>query len=699
MVFRFFFLLFSFVFFSEVKCENYLIKELNILKQVNDTQKNPPFTYNHQLQTGYFSTPSARMCPEGTLGFGYSSFSPYQTYNVISQPFKRLQLSGSYRIFINKKDRILSSYGFGDFSDKGVNAKFCLLLPEEFNYKLPGISIGVDDFLGTKAFHSKYAIFTYLFPSLNMELSGGVSTGYLKGLFGGVIWNCDFKNAALTPLKLAIEYDPIDYKKDPHEQGRSFNSRLNMGVKYTLWEDLNLSYAYLKGKSNAFSFSYTHNLGSTKGFLLKLDDVLLYKTPVNTQATGHLRSEQRVSYDFLHSLDNQGFVLEKMETFQEEGKKVLRLIVSNKRYWKQRETKLRLQSLIANLTPSNIDKVYVVIEGFGLSCHNYVFKTEFFKKNNLGLYERNLLSPMEDLKKTSSLKKQLLYKKDKKILNLYLKPFLRTYFGSSRGKVKYACGLQGGFKGYLFNTVYYYSNFSYNVFSDLKTVNDVDRLNPSQIINVRSDAPKYYAVHHLRLNEAYLQKSWNFSKGYFSRIAIGHFEPAYGGIASELMYYPTQSPWAVGIEATMLKKRSYNGSGFVDKIRKLSGFKTGYEKYRAYQYFLDIYYDFKDFNLDFKVSAGQFLAKDKGIKTLICRYFPSGLRLSTWFTYTTKRDYVNGKRYHDYGISLSMPLDIFSSSSMRTRWHYGLSAWLRDVGARSQTGKTLYQIVDDERKY
>jgi hypothetical protein len=46
----------------------------------------------------------------------------------------------------------------------------------------------------------------------------------------------------------------------------------------------------------------------------------------------------------------------------------------------------------------------------------------------------------------------------------------------------------------------------------------------------------------------------------------------------------------------------------------------------------------------------------------------------------------------------SIPFDIFYTYSERTRWNYGMSAWLRDVGVQSMSGLHLYELINDQRQ-
>jgi hypothetical protein len=103
-------------------------------------------------------------------------------------------------------------------------------------------------------------------------------------------------------------------------------------------------------------------------------------------------------------------------------------------------------------------------------------------------------------------------------------------------------------------------------------------------------------------------------------------------------------------------------------------------------------------NMDFEVSLGKFLANDWGGRTQVSRYFPSGLRLSFWYTVTNAHDMINGKTYFDTGVGFSMPLDVFFTYSARSRWGYGMSAWLRDCGFRCTTGQSLYRTIQDMRE-
>lgn len=664
-----------------------------------------PVTFNNFLQGGYINMPSARMGADGEIGVGFAYVHPYHVYNLRCQLMERLEISLNYRVFRGIKDPVLGSHGFGDFSDKGVNVKLALFSPEDSQYKLPGVSVGFDDIMGTRAFKAHYIVLTQVILAWNMELSFGYGLHRIHGFYGGLLWT-PFRMSQikfLQDLSFTCEYDATPYKDETierHPKGRTKKTPFNVGLKYRLW-DIDFSLSYVRGHALAFSASTFYNFGSTKGILPKIEDPLPYKFPVNTQEIGTLRSEDVMVQDFLYALRKQGFNLLKAWLSYECEQKVLRLHLINQVYRSEFDIRDRLNNILAALTPSDIDKVIIVLEGMECPVQEYHYNTSLltdYREKRIGLYELNILTPVREVTDPSPYLSKLLFKQDKELWNLEIYPKTHFLFGSAKGKFKYAVGLSLSINGFLFDDIYYSLTFGYLPLSNLYHINDMDRLNPSQIINVRTDLINYYKQKSITVDEAYIQKVDNLGQGLYSSYSIGLFEMEYGGVATELLYYPVQKPWAIGVEGAILKKRTPEGIGFTDKIRKLHHFKPTYQKFLGTQYFLNLYYDWSCTSLEFRISAGKFLANDYGARFEITRYFPSGLRLSFWNTFTNGRDTINGKHYHDIGFYLSIPLDIFYTRTSRARWGYGMSAWLRDVGFKAFTGRTLYYLVDEQRE-
>ncbi|MBS0626856.1 MAG: YjbH domain-containing protein, partial [Verrucomicrobia bacterium] len=483
----------------------------------------------------------------------------------------------------------------------------------------PLISVGAQDFIGTKRFNAQYVVATQTFANNCLELSLGWGHGRIKGFFGGLTWApFHHKKTFFKDLALQAEYDANDYKKYPHEHpnGRKVKSPINAGISLTAFDYFGLSVSALRGEKVAVAGSFRYPLGSTKGFFPKVDDPKNYKAPVDTEPLGPIRPEEDFTHELAYAFSDQGLELYRAHLEIKSGKKELWLTVVNNRYRDHFNVKERIQNILAALTPSNIDSVTVVIEATALPCQSYHFNVEDlyrYRQGLLGPFELQTLSPMKEaLPLPNDYESILLFKRSKPIWTFTLRPRFISFFGNTNGKFKCNLSATASPEGYLFSDYYYKTLLSYSVYSNTKGMSGVDRLNPSHMFVVRSDSMKYYQTNTVHLEQAFVQRSLNLRKGFFFRLAGGYFETAYAGAATEFLYYPVNSPFAIGIECATVWKRKYDGLGFFHKVKKFDGTKTEYFPFIGVQCFLDLYYDYKPLCIDCKITAGRFLAKDLG---------------------------------------------------------------------------------------
>jgi len=687
--------------------ESNLFKDLALVEKINqEIHDELPFFYNYSMVGGYFTMPSARMPKTGMFAFGGGYAPPYQIYGANFQVYDHVELAANYRIFSGITEANFGKEGFGDDAERIANAKIALLLPEDGYPSLPSIAVGVEDFIGTKRFNSKYVVVTKEWLRANFETTLGWSKGRIKGFFGGAAWT-PFRQSAnpfLKTVSLKAEYDATNYKKHFHEhpKGRKVKSRINAGLSCTAWDTLQLSVSSLRGEKVAASASLRYPLGTSKGLFPKVDDAVPYCSPVDTQPLGSFRPEGEFAHELAYAFSDQGLDLYTVFLkYNSEKQKILWMKIINNRYRDEEVVRERIEHVLGALVPSDVVLVDVVVEADGVLSHGYRFRNEDLERYRLGIiggFELETLSPMrEAISPPSSYESILLFERKKDIWTFTIRPRLLTFFGSAKGKFKYNLGMVASPEGYLFDNVYYRFALSYQIKSSIAKLGPTDRINPSQLPQVRTDTIKYFQTNSVSIEQGYIQRSWNLGKGFFYRLGLGYFEPAYGGVATEVLYYPVNSDWAVGIEGATVLKRRYHGIAFTHKIRRLKGTILHHEHFIGVQYFLDFYYDFKPLELDLKVTIGQFLAKDKGIRTEVGRNFSNGVRFSLWYTWTSAHDIVNGKRYQDKGFSFLIPLDFFLKQSSLNYIGYAMSAWLRDVGAIAETGRKLYFSLWEER--
>jgi hypothetical protein len=458
--------------------------------------------------------------------------------------------------------------------------------------------------------------------------------------------------------------------------------------------------AYIRGEEVAASATLWYNVGCFDGCLPKVDDPLRYRAPINVHPRSHVRPESVMIQDLVFAFDEQGFDIMHALVDEDCTGSHLYLYIENCSYRFEDCVRLRLYSLLAHLVPSDFDRVTVILQTGGLPVQAYQFRNECLKRFRLKQIpecELALLSPITEVCHPSSCAREIFYRaRDRFCWSLY--PRWRTFFGSANGKLKYSIGIGSSVSGTLLDSLDYYCRVGYDVASSLGEVGDRDRLNPSQIINVRSDAVNYFKGDDPYVEALYLEKTLPLARGLYGRTAGGYFESMYGGAAAELLYYPVCSDWAIGVEGAYLGKRQYTGLAFMDKIRKLDGFTPTYQDFTPWQAFANLYYDCKMMDMDLRLSAGHYLAGDLGFTVEVGRYFHNGLRFAAWYTYTDGGDKLNGSTYHDKGLSVTLPLDFFFCCSKRNYWTYGMSAWLRDVGQRAFTGRPLYARINAERR-
>jgi len=679
-----------------------LFRDLALIDEINRRHADTlPFFYNFSMMGGYYNMPSGRMPKEGDVGIGAARAHPYNVYGVNFQFLDRVELAANYRVFTGITEGNFGHLGFGDDAERIANLKIAWNLPTDGFEGFPTFVFGADDFIGTKRFNSQYGLITKQWLDWNLETTVGWGKHRIKGFFGGVAWT-PLRRTSIPILKnisILAEYDATDYKNHVHEhpEGRDVKSRINVGANYILGDTLQLSVASLRGAHLGFSGSLRYPLGSSSGLITKSGDPLLYRSPIDTEPLGVTRPKFDFAYDLAYRLGEQGLNVFRIYQTADRG---LWIKIINNAYREEKDVRERVERVLAALTPSDIDKVIVTIEADGVICQSYRFRTEDlyrFRERKIGAFEMAALSPMVDpIGKPEG--SERLFKRNKDIWTFTFRPRLLTFFGSSTGKFKYNVGLIATPEGYIWDEIYYEAQLSYSIKSTMWSVKDTDRLNPSQIPNVRTDTIRYFQTNSVSLEMAYLQKSISLTRGLYGRVAAGYFEPAYGGASFELLYFPVQSNWAIGIEEATVWKRKYHGLGFTTKVRKLNGTDPTFIHFVGEQFFLDLYYIWRPLDLDFKVIIGQFLAKDRGARFEISRWFKSGLNVSVWLTLTNGHDHVNGHIYHDKGFAFMLPLDFFLRKSSRTYVGYAMSAWLRDVGAIADNGRSLYPTLRLERR-
>ena len=214
-------------------------------------------------QTGLINMPDARIAPDGTLRFGYGFAEPYPTLWSSITMLPRLELSARYtRIMGVPAFPNDPAADFGDYKDKSFDGKFVLFREGSW---VPQLSIGAQDFMGTRIFDAYYAVASKRLGDFDFTL--GFGDRRIDGVFGGV----RYRPKALQGLALVAEYDANDYSRDLGAQqsgAAGIKKGPGVGLEYT-WGWLTGQIAYTR--ENPAAMVYMAIPLSQKDFIPKLD--------------------------------------------------------------------------------------------------------------------------------------------------------------------------------------------------------------------------------------------------------------------------------------------------------------------------------------------------------------------------------------------------------------------------------------------
>ncbi|HPP07385.1 MAG TPA: YjbH domain-containing protein, partial [Syntrophorhabdaceae bacterium] len=209
-------------------------------------------------------------------------------------------------------------------------------------------------------------------------------------------------------------------------------------------------------------------------------------------------------------------------------------------------------------------------------------------------------------------------------------------------------------------------------------------------IPVRSDLWKYLekkiSLSRLMLNQIFKTDYENYS-----RLAGGLLEIQYAGLDGEIARPFLDGRVYLGLSGSIVKKRD------IDNPLKLSPDYT--ESYKTV--FLNTRLNIPEAELSFDLKTGRFLAGDKGARLTITKFIKSGISISAWYSWTNTRSVFKDQYnvgYHDKGVSITIPLRLFTGHDSKTLYNYSISPWTRDVAQDINHYNSLFDFFGRNSK-
>jgi len=652
--------------------------------------------------TGLLQTPTARMAKEGSLSINYNDIDQYRFWSVSLQLFPWMESTVRYT---DVRTRLYSPFeGFsGDqtLKDKGIDVKFRLL---QESFYMPDVSVGFTDIGGTGFFASEFINFSKGYGPLDFHL--GIGSGYLgaggnitnplceikdsfcerpsgiSGLGGKVEFDDFFKGSTSlfggveyqTPVEgliLKLEYDGNDYASD--RAGRlEQDSKWNLGAvyKYDNW-DFNINYQ--RGNTFGFGVSYTFDLHTIKQ--VKYD-----RAPRPIVNSTPAQSIEKLNRQRLYSdLVNEGsFLLN--ATHQDDDEMTFYGIQLG--YRNHDEATQRVARILASELPESIT-TYKIVDTV---AHTPIVTTEIdveeFKT------AAKYLALETDIKtsyqRVDTSEKTLKNYKPNKLSGFIfgVEAFWIQTFGNPEAFYLY----QGGAYvngGYAFD-----ANFSVRGGVKVTLFENFDKFNflvdaqESALPRVRTRVREYVTRRKVSLENAYLHWFDRIAPNVYAQAYGGLLETMFGGVGAEILYRPVNSSLSFGIDLNYVQQRDFNSETAFFDYKVLTGHATMYWQ--------------PDFLPDMllTVSAGQFLAKDKGVNVDFAKRFDSGIIVGAYAAFTNVSAQEYGEGSFTKGFYISIPFDLFSFSPAKGR---GTIPWVpigRDGGQMLQRPIKLRSLTE-----
>ncbi len=608
-------------------------------------------------RVGLIENPSAYVNKDGHLSIGISHVNPYTRAFVNVGFLPRLEIGGT----ITQVETIRLTEGvwknYGKYKDKAFFMKFQLLKESDY---FPAISVGYDDFHGTKLFESKYIVATkYTESPIPQIITLGYSTGKLDGVFGGT------EILVHPKMSLLVEYAPLKTEKmlGFKEEKLKNSKKINYGVSFRPYSWLQANIFRERNKEFGFSINFTAPLGEglphiPKHFILTEEDVNEIKAGGDSQIRFFEKSMRKLDLDhekvyiengtLIIEYNNNGFLYESV---------ALRKI---------------LDILRVTYFPG-VSKVKIVIKDKNIPVTVYEFEgflvNEYLKKNidlkyllQKSYYQ---ISPPYTAKKKTFLN----------IPNFDLNLKARTFLNDPSGAFKYKLSVDASINENLTDSIFLSSTVSFPIYNNIYSVNE-----PLMDKPVRSDIPYFLSRKNVKIYNLSLNYFDNIFKNTFIGLSAGYNEMMFAGVGGDILHFFGNGRFAVGVGGDYVIKRDYN---------KVLGLKN----YDFHDYYLNTYYHLNYPEILINVKAGRFLAGDRGVRVEISRNI-KGFEFGFWYTKSSTENFTGENRnYSDKGVFIRIPLRVFKLRDTNQVASYSLSPWTRDVGQLAGRPFNIYDKV------
>jgi len=646
--------------------------------------------------------PNARLMPEASLRFNFSSSYPNEFTSLTATPFNWLEATYRYAEIKNERYGPARYSGNQTLKDKGFDIKAKIL---NESYLMPAVAVGLRDIAGSGLFSSEYIVSSKKFKFL--DLSIGIGWGVLgtdnnisnpfenlgdtfrlrndslgqggsfslknwfsgpASLFGGVEYDLPKKG-----LRLKVEYDTSN--PDSLKRVQKVSSRINFGLNYSLSENLNISTSYERGSQFRVSFKLKGNF---------LEDTIPKPRPKTVQRLNENQKKRiiennEIFYRSLNlSLRDESIYLQASNLKESE----VDIAIASSRFYSITRPIGRTARIAASLAPDQVERInlYSMNGDFEVAKFS-LSKEEFLKAESKEISSAELLLSSEII----SVDEKPLYENASFIPTVNFPEFEWNMSPALKHQIG---GPEGFYLGQLFwktdtilkirRNLVLYTSFGINIYD---TFDDFNNPSQSSIPRVRSDIQDYLSEGKNNIQRMQLQYFGSPFKDIFTRLDLGLLEEMFGGVGGEILYRPFNKKYSIGMSVHKVKQRSYDQ-------------RFSFRDYSTVTGHIGLYYDLP-YQVRSQLLLGKYLAGDKGVTLDLSRRFNSGFTLGVFATKTNLSALEFGEGSFDKGFYISVPTQLFYSDFRSGNISFGLHPLTKDGGAILNKHNSLISILGD----
>jgi len=640
-----------------------------------------PFTYPANWGgTGLMEIPTARVIKENSYRLGGGQVKPYRYYYGAISPLKGLEVDGRITEVLGVSSGLVNQK---NYKDKAIDLKYQFVSEDKY---MPALAIGIMDPHGTRIYPSQYIVASKQIYPFDFTIGFGNGRFGKKPLISRtenvriemitdttswltdsqVFWGVQF--APSEKYAMMFEYSPIRFneqKNDP-AQTKYFRdpvaSKYNFGLRYrpTKWSEIDLSYQ--RGNQVGINLSTAFDIGKP---LIPIYDRPYREKTVDRRSPTEVRLAKALYYS---GFSNIGVTVIDNELWIE---------AQNDKYlYPARAIGIIIKTL-ADVDPDSIDKIHIVLEENGVPMVEFVTA----RADIIDLYAEEMT--LNEFVSLSGVNPDIakipnVGIKFKKLFDYGIKPSFEAFLNDPSGFFRYRLGG--------FGWIGYHPWTGASLITGIAAfpLNNITTTNKPLSIPVRSDVVDYKKKK-IVLNRLMLDQVTKITPVLFGKVSAGFLETQYAGIDGEAAISILDGRILIGVSGSAVKKRD------PDNMLKL---KSDDVKDIYTTAFLNTRLNIPETEMAIDIKAGRFLAGDNGARITVSKFI-NGVRIWAWYSATDtsvfKDDFNKG--YHDKGIGVSIPINLFKGTDSRTAYDFALSPWTRDTGQDIDHFSTLFDFI------